>query len=164
MLQERLHEAGLVYLRRRKKALVPKKYLDDRCAYSRRVLHLQQSALDDWAYTDGTIFFLDKEDTALESTQRQAMGISVWRRADRTDALYDECIGPSIYSKAQGQPIKVWGMLAKGELRIMILPPGVSMNRWWYAWVVKRYFLMWLNGCLFLLAFVLMYLCTCGTG
>ena len=27
------------------------------------------------------------------------------------------------------------------------LPEKVVMNRWWYAWVVKRYFPTWMDGC-----------------
>jgi hypothetical protein len=43
--------------------------------------------------------------------------------------------------------VKIWGVLAKGELHIMFLPKKQNMNRWWYAWVIQRYFAQWLQGC-----------------
>lgn len=56
-------------------------------------------------------------------------------------------LGPSRYSKAQGEPVKVWGVLAKGKLHCTILPKGEHLNRWWYAYIVKRCFARWLDGC-----------------
>lgn len=41
----------------------------------------------------------------------------------------------------------MWGVLAKGHLHITILPKGQCMNRWWFAWIIKSYFSMWLHGC-----------------
>ena len=52
---------------------------------------------------------------------------------DGKDALFQDTIGPSSYGKAQGKPVKVWGMLSEGALKIRILPDGDHMNRWWYA-------------------------------
>ena len=40
----------------------------------------------------------------------------------------------------------MWGLLSQGKLHVTVLPVGVAMNRWWYAWVIKKYFPMWLNG------------------
>ena len=37
-------------------------------------------------------------------------GDIVWRMTDGTDALFQDTIGPSSYGKAQGKPVKVWGM------------------------------------------------------
>ena len=49
-----------------------------------------------------------------------------------------DCVGPSSHWKAQGKPVRVWGLLANGVLFITALPEGNVMNRWWYEWVVER--------------------------
>lgn len=147
LVEERLHDAGLLYLKRRRKTLVPSKYKDARMEFARRVKRMHASTLERWAYSDGTVFYLDRDDADVESSQRAALGRSVWRRADASDALYADCVGPSSYKKGQGVPVRVWGLLAKGRLHITILPEKEVMNRWWYAWVVKRYFPLWLDGC-----------------
>ena len=61
--------------------------------------------------------------------------------------MYADCVGPSSYKKGQGVPVRIWGLLAKGRLHVTILPAKQAMNRWWYAWIVKRYFPYWLEGC-----------------
>ena len=146
-VQNRLAEAGLQYLRRRRKTLVTKKYLKPRIRFATRVLALHQNSLNKWAYSDGTVFFLDRDEDEAEHTTRASLGKSVWRKADRSDALYADCVGPSSYNKAQGEPVKIWGVLSNGQLHITILPKGEHMNRWWYAWIIKRYFPEWLDGC-----------------
>ena len=147
LVEERLHEAGLEYLRRRRKTLVPKEHKKTRLAFAKRVLTLRTPSLSRWAYSDGTVFFLDRTDADAESSKRASLGRYVWRRADRTDALYEECVGPSSYKKGQGTPVRVWGLLTNGKLNITILPRGERVNRWWYAWIVQRYFPQWLDGC-----------------
>ena len=142
-----MHEAGLEYLRRRRKTLVPKEHKKTRLAFAKRVLTLRTPSLSRWAYSDGTVFFLDRTDADAESSKRASLGRYVWRRADRTDALYEECVGPSSYKKGQGTPVRVWGLLTIGKLNITILPKGERVNRWWYAWIVQRYFPQWLDGC-----------------
>ena len=56
-----------------------------------------------------------------------------------------DCVGPSSHWKAQGKPVRVWGLLANGVLFITILPEGNVMNRWWCEWVVERRFDEWLG-------------------
>ena len=56
----------------------------------------------------------------------------MWRQADGSDGLYEECIGPSAYWKAQGTPVRIWGLLVAGVLFIYVMPGGETMNRWWY--------------------------------
>ena len=126
---------------------MPSTYKQERLDFAQSVLRMHESTLARWAYTDGTVFYLDKSVVSLESTQRAALGIFVWRRADRSDALYADCVGPSVYSKAQGLPVRVWGLLAHGVLHITILPQGEVMNRWWYAWIIEHRFPSWLGDC-----------------
>lgn len=147
LVEERLHDAGLAYMRRRRKTMVPQKYVQDRLAFAAYVLRRRDATLKEWAYSDGTVFYLDRTAEENEQSQRKALGSHVWRRADRADAVYADCVGPSGYGKAQGTPVRVWGLLAKGALHIHVLPEGQSMNRWWYAWLIEGHFPQWLGSC-----------------
>ena len=138
LVEERLHEGGLQYLRRRRKTLIPKKHKLPRMNYAARVKRMHQATLDTWSYSDGTAFYQDRDEPDQESTQTASLGRSVWRRTDRKDALYHDCIGPSSYKKAQGQPVKIWGFLTQGQLHITVVPIKQSMNRWWYTWIISR--------------------------
>ena len=42
--------------------------------------------------------------------------------------MFQECLGPSSYKKAQGIPVRVWGMLAEGKVYIHVLEEGEAMN------------------------------------
>ena len=55
----------------------------------------------------------------------------------------EECIGPSAYWKAQGRPVKIWGLLLNGELRTYVLPEGESMTMMRYAWLVENRMAEW---------------------
>ena len=110
------------------------------------MLRRHGATLQRWAYSDGTVFFLDRSEEELASGQRAALGCMAWRRADRSDALRDDCVGPSTYQKGQGTPVRVWGLLAAGILHIYVFPKSEVMNRWWYAWLVERRFPQWLEG------------------
>ena len=130
LVEERLHDAGLAYLRRHLKTLVPKKYIKDRLEYATYVLRRQAATLREWAYSDRTEFYLDRIAEENEQTQRRGLGSYVWRWADCQDGLYADYVGPSGYNKAQGTPVKVWGLLAEGALHIHVRPEGQSMNCW----------------------------------
>ena len=147
LVEERLHDAELVYLRRRRKTLVEQVYREPRVNFAKWVLQRHDSTLKRWAYSDGTVFYLDRTDAENEHTQRRALGPYVWRMSDGSDALWLDCVGPSSYKKGQGKPLKVWGLLAEGVLHIKILPEGEHMNRWWYAWIVEHHFPNWLGNC-----------------
>ena len=147
LIKDRLHEVGFSYLRRRRKTLVPKKYKSPRENFARKVLQMHASTLERWAYSDGTVFYLERTEEEKESTERAALGPFVWRRSDRSDALYADTVGPSGYAKGQGSPVKVWGVLAKGELHVSVLPAKQNMNRWRYAKIIRDHFHGWLSGC-----------------
>ena len=151
LVEDRLHKAGLEYLRRRRKTLVPKKYIRGRLIYCDWVRKQSMRMLRSIAYSDGTTFFRDLTEERKELTNRLALGPYVWRRTDRKDALYQDCCGPSSYSKAQGAPVKMWGLLANCKLNVRILPAGDNMNRWWYAWIVEHDFPRWLGDCRYLI-------------
>ena len=149
-MEARLDEAGYAYLRRRRKFLVEAIYIPERLAYCASVKRKHQATLDKWAYTDGTVFYLDRTAEENEHTQRAALGCMVWKKADGTDALYADCVGPSTYKKAQGKPVRVWGMLANGKLHIDVLDEGEVMNNDLYSTLVDEKFPDWLGGCEYL--------------
>ena len=149
-LESRLDDAGLAYLRRRRKFLVEATYIPERLSYCASVKRKHQATLDKWAYTDGTVFFLDRTAEENVHTKRAALGCMVWRKADGTDALYADCVGPSTYKKAQGKPVRVWGMLANGKLNIEVLEEGDVMNNDLYSTLIDEKFPDWLGGCEYL--------------
>ena len=121
LVQRRLREVGLRWLRRRCKALVPEASVPERLAWAARVKRCSAEYLRRWVYTDGCSFYLDKDMPAAESSARAALGKFVWRMEDGTDSLYRQCVGPSSYKKSQGECVRVWGLLVGGCLRIAIL-------------------------------------------
>ena len=62
-----------------------------------------------FAYTDGTVFYLARSEAELEDKTRLCLGPYVWRMANGKDGLWDANVGPSLYAKAQGKPVKIWG-------------------------------------------------------
>ena len=80
------------------------------------------STLSRWAFTDGTTFYLARCANENESANRGALGGFVWRQTNGDDALYEECIGPSSYWKAQGTKVVMWGMLVGGMLSVYVMP------------------------------------------
>ena len=151
-LSDRLHDAGSQLLRRKRKTFVAPKHLPARVDYCRSVLRETQRTLDRWAYTDGTVFFLDRTDEENAQTQRAALGALVWRMADGSDALHNGCVGPSAYNKAQGHPVKVWGVLADGVLHITILDQGESMSKDLYCDLLENWFPSKIGNCEYLVS------------
>ena len=145
-MEGRLGDADLEWLRRREKSIVTKTYIPERLAYCDLVLSKQQRTLDRWAYTDGTVFYLDRTLEENEHSQRAALGSYIWRRSDGRDAMYKECLGPSKYKKAQGHPVRVWGMMAEGRLHIHVLEAGEVMNEDLYADLIEEKFEGWLGS------------------
>ena len=141
----RLAEAGLAWLRRRKKSLVPEAHKQARMAFSRWVLTQPLSALKRWVYSDGTTFFLARSATEKQSQTRGALGSHVWRMADGSDGLYEDVVGPSSYYKAQGTCVRIWGLLVAGVLYVTVLQEGQAMNRWTYASIVAKSLPLWIR-------------------
>ena len=115
--------------------------------YCLSVKRKHTSTLEKWAYTDGTVYYLDRTAVEKESSKRRALGAHVWRRADNRDALYEDCIGPSNYGKGQGVPVKVWGMLACGVLHVHVLDHGESMDKHVYSELIEDFFGDWCGNC-----------------
>ena len=150
LVYDRLHEAELLWLRRRKKCRVPEKYLKQRVRYCKWVKRKRQSSLNKWAYTDGTTYYLDRNDGEHADTVRRALGTHVWRKSDNSDAMWEECIGPSAYNKSQGNPVRVWGMLADGVVHVEILEEGEAMDTTLYVELIEDKFDDWMGSCEFL--------------
>ena len=147
-LKRRLGDAGLAWLRRRRKYLVPAQHKVARLDWAAWTLARQAATLARWAFTDGTVFFLARDASELESKKRAALGPHVWRMADGSDGLFEDCVGPSAYHKAQGIPVKIWGLLVAGVLFVTVLPEGENMNRHLYAKIISQKFPAWLTKAL----------------
>ena len=103
LVEWRLFDAKLKYLRRLKKSIVTCEYLEDRVKYCRSVKRKHQETLEKWAYTDGTVYYLDRNDAEAEHSKRRALGTHVWRRTGKKEAMDQDCLGPSSYSKCVGK-------------------------------------------------------------
>ena len=71
---------------------------------------------------------MDLTDAEFQESGMAALGPCVYRRTDRRDALYEDCLGPSSYRKGQGAPVRIWGMLACGRLHIENVDEGGQKN------------------------------------
>ena len=147
LVLDRLHEANLQWLRRCKKPIVEKQYLVERVQYCHGVKRKHESTLQKWAYTDGTVYFLDRNESEHENSVRASLGTHVWRQSDNSDAKWGDCIGPSSYTKGQGIPVKVWGFLACGILYVYILDEGESMDTQLYTELIEDKFADWSGDC-----------------
>ena len=144
-IQRRLEEAGLRYLRRRQKYLVPSVHKQARLEWVAWVSQQTTRMLSKWAFTDGTSFYLARTENEHGDKRRLALGSHVWRAANGHDALFEDCVGPSKYAKAQGSCVRVWGLLFAGILCVYVLPEGVAMNTEMYTWVIENKFRLWLD-------------------
>jgi len=147
-----LYRAGLAWLRRRKKAAVPKKWRQKRVAHCRWLLAQPRRVLRRFAYTDGTTFYLARGLVEHENKKRAALGPSVWRMASGKDGLWHDNVGPSLYAKSQGLPMKIWGFFADGCLQYYVLPADgarktTNMNGDRYNWLVGHKFEEWRRAC-----------------
>ena len=73
-VRDRLHDAGLKFMRRRRKSIVLKCHLKPRIKYCKRVLQTAPKELRNVAYTDGTTFYLDRNEGDHEHNLRAALG------------------------------------------------------------------------------------------
>ena len=144
LIERRLGQAGLAWLRRRRKSIVPAVHKTQRLEWAAWVLTRTATTLARWAYSDGTVFYLARTDNEKASSSRGALGPQVWRQTCGADALYEDCVGPSAYWKSQGAPVRIWGLLVGGMLFVYVLPAGNVMNRWWYSWLVSKKFPEWM--------------------
>ena len=143
---------GFSHRDRRRKSAVPEAHKPARLAYCDWLLKQKQSFLNKFAFTDGTTFYLAADASQKEDKERAALGRKVWRRADGKDSLEDKNVGPSGYAKAQGTPVKIWGMYGDGHLEYMALPavrgPGgklrsLNMTSERYKAMVDKHFAQW---------------------
>ena len=151
-IRNALHDAGLRWLRRRQKRLVPKPHRAMRMTYARWVRKQHSKVLNNFAYVDGTTFYLARSDSELIDKGRRRLGPYVWKMSSGKDGLFSDTVGPSLYSRGQGTPVKVWGFLALGHLCYHVLPADdsggtVHMNGWRYRAMVARYGTAWIRRC-----------------
>ena len=144
-VRRRLREAGLRYLRRRCKTLVPKESVASRLAWASWVKAQRAAYLRRWVFTDGVSFFCSRTAAEHESSTRAALGRFVWREPSSKDALFRDCVGPSSYVKGQGALVRMWGLLVHNKLYICVLPQGVALNRHVYTGIISNHFSRWLR-------------------
>ena len=143
-IERRLRAAGLAWLRRRRKTVVPLLYRQPRLDWAEWVRSRTWATLARWCYTDGVSFYLANSLTQHLDKQRAKLGPMVWRMADGSDNLFEDTVGPSAYWKSQGQAVRVWGLLAAGMLFVAILPAGVTITGKTHASLVSKFFASWL--------------------
>lgn len=147
-LHKRIEEAGFAWRRRRHKSIIPSEHKPARMSFAKWVLKQTAATVKQWAFTDGVSFYLSRTAAEQEHRVRAALGPYVYRMADGSDSLYEECIGPSSYRKCQGSCVRIWGMLLLGTLFIYVLPEdherGKCMNRFWYEWLLLKQFPKWI--------------------
>jgi hypothetical protein len=145
----------LKWLTRRMKSFVPAPHKESRLLFSDFVTHKHQATLDRWAYTDGTSFYLARGPMENLQKKRLALGRCVWRQASGKDGLFDDNIGPPLYAKAQGLPVKIWGFFANGRLEYWVLPVDpdapskktTHMNGQRYQEMINSKFARWRKAC-----------------
>ena len=150
-----LHAAGLAWLTRRRETLVPERHKAARVTYCQWILARHERTLKRFAYTDGTTFFLARGPAKLQDKNRAALGKCVWKMSTGKDGLWEENIGPSLYAKAQGYPVKIWGFLANGRLQYWALPRDYAAGRYKtsnmngerYSSLVTSKFAAWRRSC-----------------
>ena len=143
IIEDRLHEAGIEWLRRRRKTIVAECYLQERVEYCEATTRKHDSTLLKWGYTDGTVWYLDRTEEENEHSPVAALSGWVWRRSDGRDALCRECLAPSSYKKGQGVPVRVWGVLAEGYLKIHMLEADEVMNAAFYGELIADHSEEW---------------------
>ena len=147
-----LHRAGLEWLRRRGKTSVPPSSRQPRLDYCDWLLKQSTRKLRRFAYTDGTTFYLALSAAQQHDKKRACLGKFVWRMATREDGLCDDNVGPSLYAKSQGLPVKVWGFFANGRLEYYVLPKDgpkktKHMNGTRYYDLIASRFVRWRRNC-----------------
>ena len=142
-----LHKAGLLWLRRRRKTAVPKEHRASRARFCRWLKRQRRSYLGKFAYTDGTTFYLARGPAEVSHKRRAALGPCVYRMASGKDGLWDDNVGPSLYARSQGLPVKIWGLFANCLLHYYVLPKDgrrtTNMNGARYNKLVNTKFASW---------------------
>ena len=67
------------------------------------------------------------------------------------DGQWSDNVGPSLYAKAQGLPVKIWGFFGNGRLDYYVLPRDgkktTNMNGDTYEWLATERFAAWRRAC-----------------
>lgn len=151
ILSRALHAAGLAWLRRNRNRKVPVAALGPRRCYARWVLRQSVKVLKNFVYVDGTTFYLALNETGAEDQERQRLGQFVWRLCSKEDGLFQDTLSASLYAAKQGQPVKVWGMLANGHFSYWVLPAStgnstVHMNGARYRTMLQKFAVKWVRA------------------
>ena len=73
-IQRRLCDAGLAWLRRRRKSFVPTAHKAARVTFEKWVLRRRRATLGHWVYSEGTAFYLARDSGEVEYRKYPALG------------------------------------------------------------------------------------------
>ena len=90
-IRDALHEAGLQWFRRRRKIVLKREYRLERVRFAKWILAKRASSTGQYAYVDGTTFYLARSDMQAVDAKRRRLGPFVWRMSSSKDGLY-RCI------------------------------------------------------------------------
>ena len=146
-----LHGVGLKWLRRRSKRKVLPSNLQPRIDWAKWVLLQIASFFLNFAFIDGSTFYLARSVQEKDDQERKALGQFTWRMSSCADGLYNDNVGPSLYAAHQGQPVKIWGFLANGKLCYHVLPARgrgtTHMNGLVFRHMIETYGAKWIRTC-----------------
>ena len=105
-----------------------------------------------FAYTDGATIYLARDPVEHDDKKRAALGPSVWRMSSGKDGLWGDNVGQSLYPKALGLPVNIWGLFADGRLEYHVLPADgakktTHMNGDRYNQLIEGKFASWREKC-----------------
>ena len=101
-IRDALHDAGLQWLRRRRKIVLKPEYRIERIHVAPWVEAKRAHATHHYAYVDGTTFYLARSEVEALDAKRRRLGPFVWRMSSCKDGLYGDTVGASLYA-CQGQ-------------------------------------------------------------
>ena len=123
-VRDALRDAGLRWLRRRRKTWLCEKHVALRNKYVKWFEGKERKKKGfskKLAYVDGTTVYLARSEVMVGDKKRRRLGPYVYRMTTSKDGLYGDTVGPSLYNN-QGEPVKIWGFLCNGHLSCYVLP------------------------------------------
>ena len=99
-----------------------------RVIYAKRVLKWKAARFNQLVFVDGATLYFPASVKQAHEKHRASVGAKVIRQ--QHERLEPDCVGSPGYSKAQGHPIKFWGMLYKGKLKIKIHEDNMTSDQY----------------------------------
>lgn len=139
-----LNSNNLFQRRRRRKQCNTKINKTKRIRVAKKFKKMGPKGLAKMGYTDGASIYIAKSQSQQRNKHMAALGPFVYRQEH--EGLLEGCVGPSDYAKGQGEPVKFWGLLYKGQLKIHVMPRGQHTNGKYYAKIISEKMQKWIHG------------------